>query len=66
MVGFYLTKILLEKDQRWTLVKWRHSGILIVNFEQISLIVQVFPLLILNKVNASWDCWLLALVFTFF
>ena len=29
--------------------QWRHSGVFIVNFEKISWIVQVFPLLTLNK-----------------
>ena len=28
---------------------WRRSGVFIVNFEQISLIVLMFPLLALNK-----------------
>ena len=36
----------INKDTRMT--SWRRSDVFIVNFEQISRIVMVFPLLILN------------------
>ena len=37
--------------------KWRRSGVLIVNFEQISQIAVVFPLLPQNseQVNSNWE-----------
>ena len=36
--------------------QWSHSGVFIVNFEQISHIVLVFPLLVLNKSMPAREC----------
>ena len=46
------SKLILKLPERRHL---RRSGICIVNFEQISHIVLVFPLLTQNKKNAGWE-----------
>ena len=52
--GIYLFKI-NSGNTKINPLKWRHSGVFIVNSEQISHVVLVFPFYKFEQVNAGWE-----------